>query len=178
MRTVAAALSLSVLSGLPVVLAQAGTQTAAPARPAAAAAPIGAVVTVVTPELMLATLQDAGYTVKLDKSGDSPEITLSRKDKVSLYLSFQNCKTGSCTALEAYTYYSADDLKTQPNKSNIAEWNSSYYAQAYINNDDDDSVNLDSLYRFTGGFTRANFLNWLNEFSKDADSFDRMIDGL
>ncbi len=174
MRTVATALSLSLLSGLPVVLAQTGT----PARPAATAAALSSVVTTVTPELMLATLQTAGYAVKLDKSGDNPEITLSRKNSVDVYLNFHNCKTGSCTELDVYTYYSADDLKTEPGQKEMAAWNNKHYTQAYIDADDDDSVNLDSLYRFTGGFTRANFLNWLNEFLKDADSFDRMIDSL
>lgn len=138
----------------------------------------GAVITTVTPEIMLAVVQAAGYTAKLDKSGDNPEITLTRKNGVPVYLNFHNCKTGSCTEMDAYTYYSADDLDTAPKTSDMTAWNSKHYSQAYIDADDDDSVNLDSLYRFTGGFTRANFLNWLNEFRKDADSFDKMLRAL
>ena len=147
-----------------------------PAKPTTTVA--GAVITTVTPETMLALVQGAGYTAKLDKSGDNPEIELSRKSGVSIYLNFHNCKTGSCNEMDAYTYYAAEDLDTAPDESDMSDWNSRHYTQAYIDADDDDSVNLDGLYRFTGGFTQANFLNWLNEFRKDADSFDKMLQGL
>ena len=146
-----------------------------PARPASMEA---LVITTVTPEIILAMVQAAGYTAKLDKSGDNPELTITRKGAADIYLNLHNCKTGSCTEMDAYTYYAAADLKTAPQASDMSDWNSKHYSQAYIDAEDDDSVNLDGLYRFTGGFTRANFLNWLNEFRKDADSFDKMLNAL
>ncbi|WP_407540667.1 hypothetical protein Q0M94_04520 [Deinococcus radiomollis] len=178
--TLAAALSLSVLC-LGTTLA-ANPPVGTPAKPPmvqqpGATAP-SAVITTVTPEFMLALVQAAGYTAKLDKSGDNPELTISRKNAVDIYLNFHNCKTGSCTEMDAYTYYSAGDLTPAPAESDMTAWNSKHYSQAYIDAGDADSVNLDSLYRFTGGFTRANFLNWLNEFRKDADSFDKMLKAL
>ncbi|WP_424950509.1 hypothetical protein [Deinococcus sp.] len=171
--TLAAALSL----GLSFA---ANPPVTTPAKPAALPAPAaaGAVITTVTPESMLALVQAAGYTAKLDKSGDNPELTLTRKGAVDIYLNFHTCKTGSCTEMDAYTYYTSGDLKTAPAESDMSDWNSNHYTQAYIDANDDDSVNLDSLYRFTGGFTKANFLNWLNEFRKDADSFDKMLKAL
>ena len=155
----------------------------APAKPtmlpaAVPAAAASAVLTTVTPEIMLALVQGAGYVAKLDKSGDNPELTISRKGAVDIYLNFHNCKTGSCTEMDAYTYYSTSDLTNAPTESDMTVWNSKHYSQAYIDADDNNSVNLDGLYRFTGGFTRANFLNWLNEFRKDADSFDKMLKAL
>lgn len=166
----AAALSFSLALGL-------GTAFAAnpPAKPAAAAP---AVIGKVTPELVLALVQGAGFTVKLDKSGDDPELTLSRKGSVTIYLNLHNCKTGSCTRADAYTYYASSDLDTAPAESDMSDWNSKNYTQAYIDSADDDSVNLDDLYYFKGGFTKANFLNWLNEFKKDADLFDKMLRAL
>ncbi|MGY2895165.1 hypothetical protein [Deinococcus sp. UYEF24] len=180
--TLAAALSLGVLC-LGGTLAANPPVTATPRlpgvqQPGIPATGSSAVITTVTPEIMLALVQAAGYTAKLDKSGDNPELTISRKNAVDIYLNFHNCKTGSCTEMDAYTYYSTGDLDTAPAESDMTAWNSKHYSQAYIDADDEDSVNLDGLYRFTGGFTRANFLNWLNEFRKDADSFDKMLKAL
>lgn len=170
--TLANVLSLSVLC-FGVTLA-ANPPVTVPVKPDPVPA-ASAVMTTVTPELILAMVQTAGYTAKLDKSGNNPEIELTRKNSVPIYLSLHNCKTGSCTEMDAYTYYSKTDLSVAPSAVGMMAWNSKHYSQAYIDTDDHDSVNLDSLYRFTGGFTRANFLNWLNEFSKDADSFDKML---
>ena len=166
----AAALSFSLALSL-------GTAFAAnpPAKPAAA---VPAVIGKVTPELVLSLVQGAGFTVKLDKSGDDPELTLNRRGAVTIYLNLHDCKTGSCTEADAYTYYASSDLDTAPTESDMADWNSKNYTQAYIDSADDDSVNLDDLYYFKGGFTKANFLNWLNEFKKDADSFDKMLRAL
>jgi len=166
----AAALSFSLALSL-------GTAFAAnpPAKPAAAAP---AVIGKVTPELVLALVQGVGFTVKLDKSGDDPELTLSRGRAVTIYLNLHDCKTGSCTEADAYTYYARSDLDTAPTEGDMADWNSKNYTQAYIDSADDDSVNLDDLYYFKGGFTKANFLNWLNEFKKGADLFDKMLRAL
>ncbi len=165
----AAALSFSLALSL-------GTAFAAnPPAKFAAAAP--AVIGKVTPELVLSLVQGAGFTVKLDKSGDDPELTLIRKDAGTIYLNLHDCKTGSCTEADAYTYYASSDLDTAPAESDMADWNSKNYTQAYIDSADD-SVNLDDLYYFKSGFTKANFLNWLNEFKKDADSFDKMLRAL
>ncbi|WP_407569750.1 hypothetical protein [Deinococcus altitudinis] len=186
LSTLAAALSLGVLC-LGGTLAANPPVTTTPRlpnvqqpgqQPGVPAAGASLVITTVTPESMLALVQAAGYTAKLDKSGDNPELTISRKNAVDIYLNFHNCKTGSCTEMDAYTYYSTDDLDTAPTENDMTVWNSKHYTQAYIDADDDDSVNLDGLYRFTGGFTRANFLNWVNEFRKDADSFDKMLKAL
>ena len=149
------------------------TTAAKPATALPTAAP--AIISKVTPDLVLSLVQGAGFTVKLDKSGDNPELTLSRKGSVTIYLNLHGCKTGGCTDADAYTYYSSGDLDTAPDESDMADWNSKNYTQAYIDSEDDDSVNLDDLYYFKGGFTKANFLNWLNEFKKDADSFDKML---
>ena len=163
---VLAALSLCTTALLPALAAT--TPTTAPA-----------VISTVTPELMLSIVKGAGYTVTLDKSGDNPELTLKRKDSdVVIYLNLHDCKTGSCSEADAYTYYAAADLTTAPAESDMTDWNSKNYTQAYIDSEDDDSVNLDTLYHFKGGFTKANFLNWLNEFKKDADSFDKMLQDL
>ena len=171
---IAAALSLSLTLG---VATAAGLPALAQAKPAAVPA-ASAVIGKVTPELVLSLVQGAGFTVKLDKSGDDPELTLSRKGAVTIYLNLHDCKTGSCTEADAYTYYSSSDLDTAPGESDMADWNSKNYTQAYIDSADDDSVNLDDLYYFKGGFTKANFLNWLNEFKKDADLFDKMLKAL
>ena len=171
---IATALSLFLVQGpvdaatLPV-MAQAKPATALPAP---------AVIIKVTPELVLSLVQGAGFTVKLDKSGDNPELTLSRKGSVTIYLNLHGCKTGGCTEADAYTYYASGDLTTAPAESDMADWNGKNYTQAYIDSADDNSVNLDDLYFFKGGFTKANFLNWLNEFKKDADSFDKMLKAL
>ena len=146
-----------------------------PAKPAATVPAASTVISKVTPDLMLSLVQGAGFTVKLDKSGDNPELTLSRKGLVTIYLNLHDCKTGGCTEADAYTYYASSDLDTAPTERDMADWNSNNYTQAYIDSEDDDSVNLDALYFFKGGFTKANFLNWLNEFKKDADLFDKML---
>lgn len=160
-----AALSLASLNPGPVLAATA---------PAAGTAVIGKV----TPELLLGLVQGAGYTAKLDKSGANPELTLTRRGKVSIFISLHDCKTGSCSEADAYTYYAAEDLDTAPAESDITDWNRNNYSQAYIDSEDDDSVNLDSLYLFTGGFTKANFVNWLGKFAQDADKFDNVLKGL
>ena len=157
------------------ILALSLTPALAATTPTTAPTPV---ITTVTPELMLAIVQGAGYAAKLDKTGDNPEITITRKGLVDIYLNLHDCKTGSCTETDVYTYYSADDLDTPPEESDISDWNSKHYTQAYIDSGDDDSVNLDSLYMFKGGFTKANFLNFLNTFKKDADSFDKMLKGM
>jgi hypothetical protein len=138
----------------------------------------GAVITKVTPELMLSIVQGAGYSAKLDKSGDNPEITITRKGLVDIFVSLHDCKSGSCSEADAYTYYASGDLDTAPAESDMTAWNRDNYSQAYIDSEDDDSVNLDSLYLFGGGFTKANFVNWLNKFKSDADDFDQMLQDL
>jgi hypothetical protein len=150
-----------------------------PALAATVPATAPAVIVKATPEAMLSILKAAGYTAKLGKSGENPEITLTRKSgQQKVYLNFQTCKTGGCERVDAYTYYNAGDLDTAPEESNMTTWNTNNYTQAYIDTEDDDSVNLDSLYYLSGGFTKANFLYWLKKFEKDADSFDEMLKGL
>jgi hypothetical protein len=165
-----AALSLAALGPAPLGL---GTALAAttPVAPST-------VITKVTPDLMLSIVQGAGFTAKLDKSGDNPEITLTRKGLVDIFISLHDCKSGSCSEADAYTYYAAEDLDTAPEESDMTAWNRDNYSQAYIDSEDDDSVNLDSLYLFKGGFTKANFVNWLNKFKSDADDFDQMLKDL
>ncbi len=170
-------------ASLAAVVLSLGTAFAAnppttPAKPAATVPAASVVIGKVTPDLVLGLVQGAGFTVKLDKSGDNPELTLSRKGSVTIYLNLHGCKTGGCTDADAYTYYASGDLDTAPAESDMAGWNSKNYTQAYIDSEDDNSVNLDDLYYFKGGFTKANFLNWLNEFKKDADSFDKMLKAL
>ena len=170
--------NLLVLAALSFGTLGLGTTALFPALAAGTPITAPAVIGTVTPELMLSIVKAAGYTATLDKSGDSPELTLKRKNSVTIYLNLHDCKTGSCSEADAYTYYAAADLTTAPAESDMTAWNSKNYTQAYIDSEDDDSVNLDSLYYFKGGFTKANFLNWLNEFKKDADSFDKMLQDL
>ncbi|MFC4452862.1 YbjN domain-containing protein [Deinococcus sonorensis] len=138
------------------------------------------VITKATPELILKIVQGAGYTAKLDKSGKNPEISVTTKTSpITLYLNLHNCSTASgCSAAETYTYYPSEDLRTAPTAQDIADWNTENFTQAYLDTDDDNSVNLDDLYYFTGGFTKANFLNWLAAFKEEATDFDAMLNDL
>ena len=130
MIATAATLSLS------AALAATPVKQTLPAPAASTAAP--AIITKVTPELMLAIVKGAGFTATLDKTGDSPELTLTRKNSdVVIYLNLHDCKTGSCSEADAYVYYSADDLDTAPDDSDMAAWNMENYTQAYIDSEDE-----------------------------------------
>ncbi|WP_293912478.1 hypothetical protein [Deinococcus sp.] len=176
MRLSAALIPVCLITALSVAAAQTEpvqTQSAPPERSSASSA----LVLRTTPEALLSDLKVAGYQATLDTSGEQPSILLEKKaDNVVINLDFIGCNASSCDAVEANVWYDAAKMKSLPDLKTINSWNQEYYVQAYI--DTDKNINLLSRYRFTGGFTHANFLGWLADFEDESNEFDQIMQDL
>ena len=121
---------------------------------------------------MVKLLRDEGYTPVL-KPGDT-NATSSIVFKASgntLYLYFYGCKDGSCErALLSNAFEFPKDKSGLAKK--FSDWNSTKYTQAY---DSADGVNLDAPYLLTGGYTKANFIAWLDLYLADYSEFEKQL---
>ncbi len=135
-----------------------------------AAAQASVVIKAATPESVTPLLKAAGYTVTLDRSGKSPFLKLEHTDDGSVfYIDFTNCNASSCDGAYANAIFDPKDFKSAPDLTLINAWNQEYFAQAYL--DSGGKPNLVSAYSFVGGFTSANFLDWVRDFYSQLNDF-------
>lgn len=129
-----------------------------------------------TPESLVPILKTAGYTATVDRSGKSPFLKVVNKaDSTDFYIDFLNCNTSSCDGVFANIFYTAADFKKAPDLKALNEWNKKYFSQAYL--DDKGNPHLISTYTFVGGFTSANFLDWVAGFYDEIGQYNDMLDG-
>ncbi|TSA80833.1 YbjN domain-containing protein [Deinococcus detaillensis] len=134
------------------------------------------VIKIATPESLMPILKTAGYTVTVDRSGKSPFLKVENKtDGNDFYIDFLNCNTSSCDGAFANVFYTATDFKTKPDLKVLNTWNKEYFSQAYM--DDKGNPHLISTYTFVGGFTSANFLDWVQTFYDEISQYNDMLDG-